>query len=93
MTGGQVMANLLVYPVILHPEEHGYFVEVPDIKGGFTQGENMADAVEMAADMIGLMLEDVTDYPPASKLEEIVTTKGDVKTVVTVDMDEYSQNS
>ncbi|GBG94503.1 toxin-antitoxin system antitoxin HicB [Ligilactobacillus salitolerans] len=87
------MANLLVYPVILHPEEKGYFVEVPDIDGGYTQGEDLKDAIEMAADMIGLMLEDVTDYPKASKLEDMDVKDGDIKTIVSIDMDEYHRNN
>lgn len=87
------MANLLVYPVILHPEEEGYTVDVPDIENGFTQGEDLKDAIEMAADMIGLMLEDVSDYPKASKLEDVVASDGDIKTIVSVDMDEYHRNN
>lgn len=45
------MANLLTYPAIPHPEKVGYTVEVPDIENGFTQGEDLKDVIEMAADM------------------------------------------
>ena len=50
------MKNTVVYPVIMHPEEVGYTVEIPDIKGGWTQGEDLKDALVMAQDLIGLAL-------------------------------------
>ena len=64
------------YPVILEPEEVGYSVYVPDIKGCATQGENMEDVFEMVQDAIGLMLEDVQekDFPTPSKPEDIKLT-------------------
>lgn len=82
-----------MYPVILHSEEKGYTVEIPDIEGGWTQGENMKEALMMAADLIGLALEDKTEYPLASDLDAIKTGKDDIKTIVSVDMDEYRRKN
>ncbi|MGL5884435.1 MAG: type II toxin-antitoxin system HicB family antitoxin, partial [Bombilactobacillus sp.] len=87
------MKNTVVYPVIMHPEEVGYTVEIPDIKGGWTQGEDLKDALVMAQDLIGLALEDVTDYPKASVLENIDTKDNEIKTIVSVDMDEYRRRN
>lgn len=87
------MSKLLVYPVILNPEDTGYTVEVPDITGGFTQGEDLTNALEMASDMIGLMLEDTTNYPKPSKLESIHVADNDIKTIVVIDMDDYRRNN
>jgi len=87
------MKNLLVYPVVLHPEKNDYFVEVPDIESGFTQGKDIKNAIEMANEMIGLMLEDKQEYPVASKIEDIPSQKGDIKTIVSVDMDEFRRNN
>lgn len=87
------MKNLLVYPVVLHPEKNDYFVEVPDIEGGFTQGKDIKNAIEMASEMIGLMLEDKQEYPVASKIEDIPSQKGDIKTIVSVDIDEFRRNN
>ena len=43
-----------VYPVILHPEpEGGFSVSVPDLNIG-TQGETIAECIDMARDAIGL---------------------------------------
>ena len=41
------------YPIILTPSEHGYVVYVPDLDIN-TEGKDPADAIDMAADAIGL---------------------------------------
>lgn len=42
-----------VYPVILTPTNHGYVVTVPDLDIN-TQGKDLAEAIYMARDAIGL---------------------------------------
>ena len=44
----------------MYQEKDGWVVEVP-ILGVFTQGDSIEDALEMARDAVGLMLEDHTD--------------------------------
>lgn len=86
--------NILVYPVVLHPEDQGYSVEIPDIDNGtWTQGDNMKDALLMAQDAIGIMLDDKTEYPEPTDLEDIETKANDIKTVVYIDMEEYHRNN
>lgn len=86
--------NILVYPVILHPEDQGYSVEIPDIDNGtWTQGDNMKDALLMAQDAIGIMLDDKTEYPEPTDLEDIKIKANDIKTVVYIDMEEYRRNN
>lgn len=46
--GGSKKMKAIYYPAIFHPEEIGYSVSVPDIEGCYTQGDDMAKAVEMA---------------------------------------------
>lgn len=81
------------YPVILEPEEVGYSVYVPDIKGCATQGENMEDVLEMVQDAIGLMLEDVQekDFPTPSKPEDIKLTGKQFVIMVPFDTLAYEQ--
>lgn len=81
------------YPVILEPEEVGYSVSVPDIKGCATQGENMEDVFEMVQDAIGLMLEDVEekDFPTPSKPEDIKLTGKQFVIMVPFDSLAYEQ--
>ncbi|WP_125762252.1 type II toxin-antitoxin system HicB family antitoxin [Companilactobacillus hulinensis] len=86
--------NILIYPVILHPEDKGYTVEIPDVDGGtWTQGEDLRDALLMAEDAVGIMLEDMTEYPKATDLENINCSKNDIKTIISIDMDEYRRNN
>ncbi|BDR61079.1 type II toxin-antitoxin system HicB family antitoxin [Lactobacillus xylocopicola] len=87
------MTKLLVYPVLLHQEEKGYSVTVPDIPGALTEGDTQTEALIMAADAIGLMLEDQTEYPKATPLDNIKTGDGDFKALVTIDMDEFRRNN
>ena len=71
-----------VYPVILTPTAHGYFVTIPDLNIN-TQGSTLAEAIEMARDAIGLWgitQEDLGNTIPAPsqlmpqhKAEEICT--------------------
>ena len=42
------------YPIILKRTDDGYYVEIPDFDIG-TQGDSIAEAMEMARDAIGLM--------------------------------------
>ena len=42
-----------VYPIILTPAERGYVVYVPDLQIN-TEGDDLADAIEMARDAIGI---------------------------------------
>lgn len=85
--------DVVVYPIVLTPEDVGYTVSIPDIDGGFTQGENLKDALLMAQDVIGIMLEDITEYPKASNLNDINIKDTEIKTLVTVDMGEYRRNN
>ena len=81
-----------VYPVIFEEaEEGGYNVTVPDISGTFTCGDDMADAIYMAEDVIAMMLADYEDekktIPVPSKIEDIKTDG--IISLVVADTDEW----
>ena len=82
----------LIYPIILHPEkEGGYSVNVPDLNIG-TQGESVAECIDMARDAIGLwgiceqdakrQIPKPSNLTPAHGADEIVT-------LVDIDFDDY----
>ncbi|AKP68410.1 hypothetical protein ABM34_05865 [Companilactobacillus ginsenosidimutans] len=86
--------NVLIYPIILHPEDKGYSVEIPDVAGGiWTQGEDMKDAVIMAEDAIGIALADQNEFPEPSELTDIESKTDEIKILVTVDIEEYRRNN
>lgn len=65
------------YPAVFETaEEGGYTVTVPDIEGCFTEGRTLEQAMWMAQDAIGCMLEGVSerDYPPARNVNDIDTS-------------------
>lgn len=81
-----------VYPVIFEEDEEGdYNVTVPDIPGTFTCGDDMADAIYMAEDVIAMMLADYEDekktIPVSSKIEDIKTDG--IVSLVVADTDEW----
>ena len=49
----------LFYPAVFHEaEEDGFWVTFPDLPECITEGDDMAQAYEMATDALGLCLED-----------------------------------
>lgn len=81
-----------IYPIILHPEkEGGYSVDVPDLEIG-TQGETVAECIDMARDAIGLWgicRQDDHKPIPAPTTLTPHCGKDDLVTLVDVDFDAY----
>jgi len=88
-----------IYPVIFTQTDDIVLVEVPDL-GILTEGVDMADAIDMARDAIGLkgitIQDDGEDVPAPSKFNEIDPLKGTFATdrrgivsLVDVDFTEY----
>ena len=88
-----------VYPVIFTLADDVLLVEVPDL-GIFTEGENMADAIEMARDAIGINGISREDHgekiPEATAINDINLEKGTFSTegrsivsLIDIDFDIY----
>ena len=83
----------LFYPAVFHKaEEGGFWISFPDIPECLTQGDDMQQAYEMAAEALGLSLttmeEAGEELPEASSPEQINTEEGFL-VVVEFDMAEY----
>ena len=80
------------YPVILTPDGDFIVVYVPDLELN-TQGETVAEAMEMARDAIGMcgcyLQDEKRDIPLPSALSSVSGTKGSTVTLVDVDFAEY----
>lgn len=81
------------YPAVFHPEDVGYSVFIPDIEGCSTQGDTMDEAVEMAKDAIGLMLDGVGEYPQASTPSTLSLTGGEFVVMIPFDPVEYARRN
>lgn len=83
----------LFYPAVFHKaDEGGFWVSFPDIPECLTQGDDMQQAYEMAAEALGLSLttmkESGEEIPAASVPEEIEIEDGFL-VVVEFNMEEY----
>ena len=87
------MTRLYCYPAVCQSEEQGYSVFIPDIPGCMTQGETMEEALAMAQDAIGLMLEDVApaDYPAPSLPQDLPLEKDQFVLMVPFDKLAYDR--
>lgn len=87
----------LVYPANFYYEEDGgYSVEVPDLLGCVTQGDNLEEAMEMAQDAaLGWILtaiEEEEEIPTPSQIEQIeIEEKNGFKTLLLLDIDQYTE--
>ena len=81
-----------VYPVILTPEKNGYSVYIPDFNAN-TQGDSLAEAIEMARDAIGMMgvdyYYDRKEIPVPHMSSTVKLKKGEIATLVDIDFDSY----
>lgn len=88
----------LVYPAILEPfdDGDGYTVTVPDLPGCVTEGDSLAEAIDMGIDAAsGWILgeiEEGNNYPAASSASEIKVSDPDcLVTLLVLDMDAYAE--
>ena len=85
------------YPVILTPAEGTVLAYFPDFDTG-TEGADLAEAIDMSADAIGLLgitLEDegkpIPEPTPPANVETV--SAGDIVTLVSVDFSDYRRKN
>ena len=83
------------YTAVFTPEEGGFNVNFPDIPGCYTCGDDVADALHMAQDVLNMALCDLEadkkPIPPASKQRDIQVTDEQFMSVVSADTEAYRQ--
>lgn len=84
-----------IYPAIFTPVEDGVLVEFPDLKGCYTDGDNMADAFDYAEDALNLWLwhneKEHKAIPAPSQLESIKVPAGATIALVRADTLAYAR--
>ena len=82
------------FPAIFTPaEEGGYLVNFPDVPACYTEGDTVAEALEMANDVLCLRLYDIEEsgkpIPTPSEISDIKTENGAFVSMVACDTLEY----
>ena len=84
------------YPIVLIPEEVGFTVYIPDFDIN-TQGNDFAEAIEMARDAIGIMGIDMEDdgneLPAPTAFRNIKVNADEIVTLVDIDFGEYRRKN
>ncbi|MEW4264139.1 type II toxin-antitoxin system HicB family antitoxin [Priestia megaterium] len=84
---------------VIHKEttegENGYIVTFPDLENVFTQGDDLKEAIEMAEDVLSLMLmhsEDCNDpIPSPSPAKNVVVPEGASLVLIEANTDKYRE--
>ena len=82
------------YPIILTPDEYGYFVTIPDIDRN-TQGKTIAEAIYMARDAIGawaICEQDAGRPVPEPTVRLSTQNDNDIVNFVDIDFEQYRQS-
>lgn len=83
-----------VYPIVLTKDSFGYLVTIPDFNMN-TQGKDLAEAIFMARDAIGLMgidmEEEGKELPESTEAKKI--NENDIITLVDIDFTEYRKKA
>ena len=65
----------MVYAALFRPDEEYYNVTFPDIPDCFTYGDDLAHAIEMATEVLGLylsvLLDDEDDIPTPTPIDQL----------------------
>lgn len=87
--------SIVIYPIIITPtnsDDCRYFVEIPVING-YTEGNTIEEALEMARSYIGEMAIDAQDtgetLPPSNETLPTVTDPNALVTLIDVNVDDY----
>ncbi len=81
---------LLTYPAIFTHEDNQYWVEFVDLKGCFSDGKTLAEAMENAKEAMGLFLEDLEEYPKCTTdIKNIKLEDNQIISFVTINLEEH----
>ena len=85
------------YPAVFRPEKKGFSIFFPDVGMGGTQGDTIADGLEMAHDfLVGamVMLEDEgQEIPSPSEITALQLNDGEFASFVSVDTAEHRRKN
>ena len=82
-----------VYPAVFTPDGEGYSINFPDLEGCFTCGDSLQDGLEMARDVLALVLygyeKDGKNIPKPSDRASVEVKENEFVNYVVSDTMEY----
>ena len=82
----------LTYPAIFTFENNQYWVEFIDLKGCFSSGETLPEAMEKSKEAIGLFLEDLEDFTTyTTDIKSIKLNDNQIISFVSIDLEEHKR--
>lgn len=78
------------YPAIFTFEDNQYWVEFIDLKGCFSDGKTLTEAMQNSKEAMGLYLEDLTDFPECTtNIKDIKLNDNQIISFVSIDLEEH----
>ena len=82
-----------IYPAIFNKDEDGYIVFFPDLESCYTEGETLEEALEMAEDVLALVLYEYERkqqmIPEPTPIKQIETKENEIVSLVMGDTLKY----
>lgn len=80
----------LTYPAVFTFEDNQYWVEFIDLKGCFSSGTTLPEAMEKSKEAMGLFLEDLIEFPNCTTdIKNIKLKDNQIISFVSVDLAEH----
>ena len=84
--------KFVTYPAIFTCENGKYWVNFIDLKGCFSEGETLAEAMENSKEAMGLYLEDLEEYPNCTtNFKNIKLKDNEIVSFVSINMEEHKK--
>ena len=82
----------LTYPAIFTFEDNQYWVEFIDLKGCFSSGSTLPEAMEKSREAMGLYLEDLESFPACTiDIKNIKLEDNQLISFVSIDLEEHKR--
>lgn len=83
---------LLTYPAIFTFEDNQYWVEFIDLKGCYSDGKTLAEAMENSKEAMGLFLEDLEEYPKCTNnIKDISLNDNQIISFISINLIEHKR--
>lgn len=84
------------YPAVFHKEKKGYWIEIPDVPGAYSQAKDFDEAIAMATDALALALDGIErsgkPLPKPCRADKIKLDADSTLVFIVFDLDEQRKS-